>query len=252
MSEAHDRLLQKLDSIATLTPGERAALAELPFQVRHVPKERAVVEQGDRPGECCLVLDGLLCSYNLTAEGVRQITSLFVPGDMPDLQTLHLEVLDHSVGALAASRLAFVSHSALATITREHPGVAAVLWRETLITGCIYSQWVVNCGRRSALARVAHLLCELYVRLRVVGLASEDAFELPLTQAELGDAAGLSTVHVNRVLQELRGDELIVSKGRLVHIPDWERLQHVGQFDPTYLHLTPDALKRVPNRSLVS
>lgn len=241
MSEPHDRLLRKLESIASLTSVERDAISELPFRNRSFPPRSAIRSEGERPPECCLVLDGLTCAYNVLPDGSRQITSFFVPGDLPDLQSLHLHKLDHSFGTISQSRLAFVSHEALLALSLEHPGVAMVLWRESLVTGCLHRQWVTNLGRRIAYARIAHLLCELYVRMRVVGLATEEAFRLDATQAEVGDATGLSPVHVNRVLQELRSDGLIVSQGRSVHVPDWGRLRDAAQFDPTYLHLTAEA-----------
>lgn len=242
MSAEHERLVRKLDSIAKLGDDERDALRGLPLAVRRLGADETVVTEGDRPSECCLVLDGLLCGFKMAAEGSRQITGFYIPGDLPDLQSLHLKVLDHSLAALTPSRLAFIPHQPLEALTRRYPALAAAFWRDTLIDGSIYREWVVNVGRRSGPARLAHIFCEMFARLKAVGLAGEDDYELPLTQAELGDAAGLSTVHVNRVLQELRGQGLIEFRGGAVRIPDWEKLKHAGEFDLTYLHQHPRPL----------
>jgi CRP-like cAMP-binding protein len=160
------------------------------------------------------VVEGFACSYKHSHEGKRQIMFFYIPGDIPDLQSLHLEVMDHNIGTLTPTKAAFIPHAALHDLIQRHPGLAAAFWRDTLIDGAIFREWVINVGRRDAYARLAHLLCELVARLSAVGLVTDWSFLLPVTQAELGDATGLSTVHVNRVLQELRGNGLITSKGR--------------------------------------
>jgi CRP-like cAMP-binding protein len=145
--------------------------------------------------------------------------------------------MDHSLATLAPSSLAFIQHNDLRTLMRSHPRLGDLLWRDTLIDAAIFRQWMVGLGRREAYGRIAHLLCELLVRLRAVELVEDHAFTLPVTQAELGDAFGLSTVHVNRVLQDLRGDGLITLRGVSLKVLDWEGLKKAGEFDPTYLHL---------------
>ena len=148
--------------------------------------------------------------------------SFHIPGDIPDLQSLHLEIMDHSLATVVPTKVAFIPHEAVRTFLRAHPRIADVFWRETLIDAAVFREWVVNVGRRDAYARIAHVLCEIYVRLRAVGLVDGQAYQLPITQAELGDATGLSTVHVNRTLQELRGNGLITTpKGGRVVIEDW-------------------------------
>jgi CRP-like cAMP-binding protein len=146
-------------------------------------------------------------------------------------------VMDHSVGALAPSTVAFIPHSALHELTRRYPGIAAALWRETLIDAAIFREWVTNVGSRSAYRRTAHVLYEFFVKMRSVGLATGDHCSFPLTQQEIGDATGLSVVHVNRTLQQLRGDGLIELKGRKLTILDYDGIAEAGQFDPSYLHL---------------
>jgi CRP-like cAMP-binding protein len=230
-------LVRKLESIFDLAPEERAAVEAITGTVRHVGADEEVVRDGDRPAECCLILDGFACRYKISEEGRRQILSFHLPGDIPDLQSLHLEVMDHSLGTLTPSRLLFVPHDTMRQLCRRQPRIGDAFWRDTLIDAAVFRQWLVGVGVKEAYARIAHLICELFTRLRALGLADAEGFDLPLTQAELGDALGLSTVHVNRSLQKLRADGLIATTNRRVVVKDWERLKEAGEFDPVYLHL---------------
>jgi CRP-like cAMP-binding protein len=230
-------LIRKLESIAPLAPEEKAALLRLPLRLKTLPAHQDIVRAGDSPSESCLLVEGFACRYSLTAEGKRQILSFHISGDILDLQSLHLSVMDHSLATLAPSSLAFIPHDDLRSLMRSHPRLGDLLWRDTLIDAAIFRQWMVGLGRREAYGRIAHVLCELLVRSRAVELVEDHAFTLPVTQAELGDAFGLSTVHVNRVLQDLRGDGLITLRGVSLKVLDWERLKKAGEFDPTYLHL---------------
>lgn len=230
-------LIRKLESIARLALEETAAILRLPMRLKTVAADQDVVRVGDSPSECCLITEGFACRYNTTAEGKRQIHSFHISGDIPDLQSLHLDVMDHSLGTLVPSKLAFIQHDDLRHLMRQHPRLGDLFWRDTLIDAAIFREWMVGLGRRSSHGRIAHLLCELLVRLRAVELVEDHAFNLPVTQAELGDALGLSTVHVNRVLQDLRGENLISLNGGSLKILDWEGLKRRGEFDPTYLHL---------------
>jgi CRP-like cAMP-binding protein len=146
-------------------------------------------------------------------------------------------VMDHSLGTLTPCRVAFIAHAALHAITRAYPSVMALFWRDTLIDAGIFREWLTGVGRRTAHQRIAHLFCEIHIRLKAVGLANGDGFELPITQAELADSLGLSTVHVNRVLQDLRRDGLIQSRGKYLAVTDWRTLEEVAGFDPRYLHV---------------
>ena len=239
----HNVLIRKLRSISPLTDDEKQCLATLPFSTRSVGADQDIVREGDRPSECCLVVEGFLCRYKLTNKGKRQIFSFHLPGDIPDLQSLHLKVMDHSLMTLTPSQLAFIPHDSLTRVMHRCPRVADLLWRDTLIDAAVFREWMMGMGRRLAPARVAHVLCEVLVRMRAVGLTKGDACELPITQAELGDALGLSTVHVNRSLQELRGKGLITLRGSILTVENWEGLKKAGAFDPTYLHLNGDAVR---------
>jgi CRP-like cAMP-binding protein len=236
VADEHEWLVRKLDSIAILTPEDHAALRQLPLSLRTIEAHQPVMNEGDRPSACGVVLEGLLCSTKYTAEGARQIASFYVPGDWPDLQTLHLEVLDHEVVTLTRSRLAFAPHRDIEDIASRYPRIATALWRETLVSGSIYREWVLNLGRREGRQRIAHIFCEMFERLTAVGLSSGDAYRFDVTQSDLADAAGLSPVHINRMLQELRSEGLIEFRGGMVRIPDWGQLKRAGDFDPTYLH----------------
>jgi CRP-like cAMP-binding protein len=229
--------VRKLESIVALDENERAALLELPLQVATLRADQDIVRERDRPLRSCAVLEGFACTFKVTAEGKRQITAFHIAGDIPDLQSLHLKVLDSSVGTLTPCRVGFIQHEALHDLCDRHPRIARALWRETLIDASIFREWTVNIGRREAYARISHVLCELMARMEAVGLTKNHSCELPITQGELADATGLSNVHVNRVLQELRRDGLIVFRGNTLEIPDREKLNEAGEFDPTYLHL---------------
>jgi CRP-like cAMP-binding protein len=230
-------LIRKLESIFTLSDDERRALENLPMQVMVIKEDQDIVREGDRPSRSCLILSGFACTYKITAQGKRQIVSFNITGDIPDLQSLHLKVLDNSVSTISPCRVGFIPHDALHEICTRYPRIAAAFWRETLIDAAIFREWVTNVGQRDGPNRMAHVLCEMLVRLKAVGLVEDHVCDLPITQSEFADALGFSTVHVNRVLQQLRAEGLIVTQGTRLTIPDWDRLTEVGEFDPTYLHL---------------
>jgi CRP-like cAMP-binding protein len=233
----YNPLILKLDSIFTLTDDERKALANLPMQVVVIKENQDIVRAGDQPSRSCLLLSGFACVYKITGAGKRQIVGFNIPGDMPDLQSLHLDILDNSVSTLTQCRVGFITHEALRGICERYPRITTAFWRDTLIDAAIFREWVTNVGQREAYSRMAHVFCELIVRLRAVGLVEDHRCDLPITQAEFGDALGVSTVHVNRVLQEMRATGLIELSGDRLFVPDWEALKKAGDFDPTYLHL---------------
>ncbi len=230
-------LVRKLQSVFDLRPEEREALDALPMQVANLRADQDIVREGDRPSRSFAVLEGFCATYSIIGDGKRQIMNFHIPGDMPDLQSLHLHVLDNSVGTITPCKLGFVQHDVLWALCLRYPRIAAALWRETLIDAAIFRRWLTSLGRRDANARIAHFLCEMVVRLRAVGLAEDHSCDFPITQNEIGDALGLSLVHVNRTLQEIREAELIVLKNGRLKVLDWDGLQAAGDFDPTYLHL---------------
>jgi len=180
-----------------------------------------IIREGDRPTESIVLLEGFAGRYNLLRNGKRQITALHVPGDFVDLHSFLVKMMDHAVLAITPCSVAGVPHEILREISENHTHLTRLLGVNLAVDAAIHRQWIVALGRRSALEHAAHLLCEMFVRLRVVGLTEDDSFKLPLTQAELGDSLGLSTVHVNRVVQELRARGLITWRGETLVIDDW-------------------------------
>jgi CRP-like cAMP-binding protein len=230
-------LIAKLDSIFTLTPEERQAILDMPMHVQELRAKQDIVREGDRPSRSCLVLEGFTCQLKVTPEGKRQIMAFHIPGDMPDLQSLHLKTLDNSVSTISRCKVGFIQHETLRELCRRFPRIGDALWRETLIDASIFREWMISIGRRNAYARICHLLCEMLVKMRAVGLVEDHTCKLPISQSEFGDALGLSTVHVNRTLQEIRKAGLITLRGDTLKVLDWDGLQKAGEFDPTYLHL---------------
>ncbi|GEO15990.1 Crp/Fnr family transcriptional regulator [Microvirga aerophila] len=237
-SQYADRLIRKLETLADLSDEEKHALRGLPMTVKAFGADQDIVREGDCPMECCLVLTGMLFRYLVLDDGRRQIMGFYIPGDIPDLQSLHITIMDHSVGTLVPTTVAFIPHQSLNDVNARYPTVANALWRDTIVDAAMFRLSMVGLGRKSAHERIAHLLCELLVRFKAVGLADDErTCAFPITQGELGDALGLTTVHVNRVLRDLKRDGLVTLRGRSLHVDDWERLRELAKFDPTYLHL---------------
>ena len=229
-------LVHKLQSITDLTADEQQALLDLPMAVRIYAKGQDIVRDGDRPIECCLILEGFAFRYKLLPNGRRQIMAFHTPGDMPDLQSLHIQVMDHAVAAMMPTRAAFIPHRSMRDLTERFPGLLHAFWRDTLIEAAIFREWMVGNGRRTAHERIAHLICEMLLRFRGIDLAPDDTFKLPATQADIADSLGLSNVHVNRVLQDLRRDGLISWTNQTISILKGEELRALAFFDATYLH----------------
>ena len=230
-------LISRLERHGPLSGEEKNVLHEVTSRVRDYDARQDIVREGDSPTESCLIVAGFACRHNHLPDGRRQITALHVPGDFADLHSFLLGKMDDGVGALTPCKVALVPHSALREITKNYPHLTRVLWFTTLVDGAVHREWMTGLGRLDARERVAHVLCELFLRLQTVGLTRDHSYDLPITQTELADAFGLSTVHMNRTLQDLRGERLIVSQGKTLVINDWERLQQVAQFDPEYLHM---------------
>jgi CRP-like cAMP-binding protein len=234
-----DRFLRKLESIASLTQEEKQALLSLPMVVKDLPADRNIVSVGDQPNECCLILDGWACRYKMLPDGERQIMSFHIPGDVPDLQSLYLKTMDHSLGTLVPTKVALIQHRDIHDVIRRFEGISTALWRESLIDAAIFREWMVGMGRRSSHQRIAHVLCEMATKLRAVGLNDGHTYPWPVTQQEIADALGLTDVHVNRVLRDLRKDGLIAMVRGVFTATDWDGLKQLGQFDPGYLHMDP-------------
>jgi len=233
---ATERLIRKLQISTALDADDLKAIEHLPIITKEIASHTAIVREGERTSQSGLLIEGFACRSKTTDAGKRQILSIHIPGDIPDLQSLHLHVMDHDVTTLSRATVGFIPHEALRALTRERPTVAEALWRETLIDAAVFREWIVNVGRRSAVVRLAHLLAEIGRRLQTMGLAPGDRFELPMTQLDIADALGLTPVHVNRVVQELRRAGLLELRKQSVFLPDLPRLKELGDFDDLYLH----------------
>lgn len=196
-----------------------------------------LIRQDEVNNQSMLLEDGWTCRNATLPDGRRQILALNVPGDFVDLQSFPLKRMDHTVETLSHCRLAIFPHENLRRLSEEQPHLTRMLWLMTLIDSAILRQWLLGAGQRSALERIAHLVCELYSRLEAVGEVRDATFSLPLTQAELGDALGISQVHANRVVGELRSRGLVTWRNEQVCILDWPGLQALASFDATYLAL---------------
>lgn len=236
-SSVTNALVRKLEQRDRLSEREKQALENAISRLRDFETDEDILREGDRPTESSLLLEGFAARYKILSNGRRQISAIHVSGDFVDLHSFLIKTMDHGVLALTRCRFAMVPHATLQTITEEYPHLTRLLWLSTLIDGAIHREWLTAMGRLSASANMAHFICELFLRLKMVGRADGNTIQLPLTQAELGDALGLSTVHVNRVLQELRRDGLIKWQGDSLTILDWNRLAMVGEFTPTYLNV---------------
>lgn len=240
MSEPADpiaTLLMKLRVRDIVSEEEEAALRGAVSEYRDIREAKTIVKANVTLSHSVLLTSGLACRYKDLADGQRQITEFHVSGDFVDLHGFLLKHIDNHVGALTPVTIALVPHDALREITETQPHLARMLWFSTLLDSAIHREKILSVGRRSALSRLAHLFCELYIRLEIVGLAGEYRYDLSLTQSDLADASGLTSVHVNRMLKKLRDDDLVTFRGREVIIGDWEALKRTAEFDPTYLYL---------------
>jgi CRP-like cAMP-binding protein len=233
----HDRLIRALSTIGELSSDDESAIRALPGRLREMEPYEDIVGEGDKPKFVSILVDGFAARYKLLQNGRRQIVSFHIAGDALDVQSLYIETMDHHVCTLDVSTVLMIPHEALLDLFKRRPSVAATVWRSTLIDASVFREWVTNVGRRDAYQRMAHLLCEVMTRMKAIGLVEGQTCQLPLTQAELGDATGLSTVHVNRTLQLLRADKLIRFRAGSLTILNWEGLRRAGQFDGSYLHL---------------
>jgi CRP-like cAMP-binding protein len=230
-------LLRKLSNFTTLSDAESHAVQACCGDVRVFAAHEDVISQGDRTGGVKLLLQGFACRYKTLEDGRRQIVAYFVPGDLCDLRVFILKRMDHSIGAVGTARVASIAPADVLRLTDSFPNLTRALWWSTLVEEAIAREWIVNVGQRNARERMAHLFCELLFRFRAVELNEGNSCTLPLTQVELAETLGLSPVHVNRTLQELRRDKLITLEGGTLSIENLDTLMDIALFNPDYLHL---------------
>jgi CRP-like cAMP-binding protein len=229
--------LMRLEQLTALSPEDKQVLADAIVSTVTMGPNKDLVRQGEEPVECYLILDGMLQRYKVLGDGARQIVGFHITGDLCDLNGPVIGRMDHSIATVTASKLAVIPRAALLEIIERRPRIGIALWKETIVDAAIAREWVANVGRRTPHQRIAHLLCEMGRRLEAAGRAEDGKFEWPVTQADVAEAMGLSTVHVSRVYQQLRKDGLLVTEDGVVHVLDWHRLEEVGEFTPDYLFL---------------
>lgn len=227
----------KLEAFTRLSTDDRAALAQVSRNYRYVDARRDLISEGDTPRHVHLVLDGWACRYKQLTDGKRQVVSIFLPGDFCDVKVYILKQIDHSIAAITRLKVAMIKPEEMNALTADRPRIKQALWWHELVAAAIQREWTLNLGQRSAYERLAHLLIELYVRLESVGRADDGRCDFPLTQNDIADATGLTSVHVNRTLQELRRDGLIELERKQLHILKMDRMIDSAMFNPNYLHL---------------
>ncbi len=194
-----------------------------------------MLREGAHQRSIVLVVEGWLCRYKQLENGKRQITSIYIPGDLCQPFGAVPRVLDHSLAALTLAMLSFVPPQFLLNTARSNPRIEEALWWDLLKTDALAREHVVSLGRRSATERLGHFLCEMWERLAMVGMIEDNSFDLPLTQVDLADLFGLSAVHVNRALQELRSSGLLSLRSRRATLPDMAGLRELSMFDPVQI-----------------
>jgi CRP-like cAMP-binding protein len=230
-------MVRQLGVREDLSKGDRDAIFALPFTVRHVQAGQFLVWDGDKPQNTCLLISGFAIRHKIAGNGGRQIVSIHMRGDIVDLQNSLLGTADHNVQMLTAGDVALIPVEAMRELAFNNPSVGMAMWYETLVEGSIFREWVLNVGRRDARTRIAHLLCELALRMEGAGLGEHINYELPITQEQLADAVSLTSVHVNRTLMKLQQDGLITRNRRMITVVDWKKMMNEADFDPRYLHI---------------
>ena len=232
-----ERHLLKLRARDTVSPEEEQAIRDSIAEVRNLPADTVIVHAGRLLSFSVLLLEGLLCRFKHLSDGQRQITELHVPGDFADLHSFTLKRLDHNIMTITPCRVAIVPHEKLEDITERFPHLTRLYWFTTNMDAAIHREWEVSLGRRTAVSRIAALFCEMKLRLEVVGLTEGPSYEFDITQTDLAECVGLTPIHVNRTLKELRERRLVQFRSGRVTINDWDGLATVAEFDPAYLYL---------------
>jgi len=229
--------LKKLRKRTDISAEEERAIRSAVVETRRLPADELAIRSGEDLSACLLLLDGWMAASKDLRSGERQVTGLHIAGDFADLHSFTLKCLDHDVMTLTACTVGVVPHERLGELIERHPHLARVYWLSTSVDAAIHREWELSLGQRSALSRMAHLFCELSARLNVVGRTNGDGYELPLTQRELSECLGLTVVHANRTLQELRRRGLIELESRQLTIVNRPGLEGVAEFDDGYLFL---------------
>jgi len=230
-----DKLLSKLRRFDTVSVEEEQALRAAMAKTVAFGRHKAIVKAKSELDVSLLLLDGIGYRYKDLKDGGRQTLQLSLAGDFLDLHGLLLKQLDHDIASFTDCRLGVFPHERLKELVADHQHLGRLLWLSTVVDAAIHREWMLSLGRRSAFSRLAHLFCELQVRVSAVGLAEHGSYELPLTQTDLAEILGLTPVHINRMLKRLREEGLVRFRSRVVEIEDWDGLVAAAEFDPAYL-----------------
>ena len=229
--------MKRLTLRSGLDAADREAILALPGRVEIIPANRDFVSLGHVIEHSCLIVSGMAGRFGQTRDGQRQITALHIAGDMADLHSAVLPKAASALQSIGDVKIARIPHAALKALSQARPAVAEAFWRDCTVDAAVLSQWAVINARLNALARLAHMLCELACRYAVVSGEAEIVYDLPMTQQQMADVTGLTSVHVNRMLRQLREADLADVSGRRAVIRDWTKLCRAGEFNPDYLHL---------------
>ena len=237
-------LVRKLSNFTVLSAEEREAVVNATARISDFNAGDDIVERGDLTGGVRLVIEGFAYRYKLLEDGRRQILAYLVPGDLCDLHVFLLKRMDHSIATMTRTKVGIISQSSVLAFTEKYPNLTRALWWTTLLDEAITREWIVNLGQRTAYERMAHLFCELFYRMRAIGQVEGNSYSLPLTQTALGDTLGLSNVHVNRTLQDLRSQGLVSFKGGVLTVHDLPALEQLGFFSADYLHFGAETQRK--------
>ena len=231
-------MVRKLSYWNDLDEADRAALLNLPYRTKRIERHGFIVREREQTTHSCLLLSGFAIRQKVVVDGARQIVAIHMKGDIVDLQNSFLPVADHGVQVLTESEVAFIPREEIKKLAFRRPAIGMAMWLDTLVDASVFREWIANVGRRDARTRLAHLLCEFSLRLKVAGLGEATGYELPMTQEQIADATGLTSVHTNRTIRGLEADGLITRKSsRSITIGNWKKLADAGDFDSNYLHL---------------
>ena len=231
-------LTMKLEQYVSFDPEERQRLDHLiSYPTKTYQRGTTIIREGDKVDDIHLILTGLATRSKTIRSGERQFMAFLVPGDLCDVEVFILEGMDHDITALTETTCVLIPAKVVEQLLTESTKLTRALWWSTMTDSAVLREWIVNHGSRESNERIAHLLCEMLIRYRIIGETTDDSFPFPITQDELADATGMTTVHVNRMIKELRSQGLIELRGKVMTIMDPQGLQRVADYDSTYLHL---------------
>lgn len=234
---ALENFVQRLGALSALSEDDVAALLTLRGDLARLRGNVDIVSPGESFDHACLVVNGIVARFVQLNDGSRQFTAFHLPGDIADIHRVATRAAGSALQTLSTATVVRVAAQDLKRIALASPTITQAFWAYAAVDAAVLTQWAVNVGRRDAKSRMAHFLCEIGVRSESCGLGSRDEFILDASQAQLGDALGLTSVHVNRTLKALRESKLLSIDGRIVRITNWLSLAAMGDFDPAYLQI---------------